>query len=159
MIVDPIVHGVAGNELDAGHRLADAALEYGIDVGEKKKLGVGIRRRNLGLEGGEDVEFGGVGLGFVQVVEVGPFPEEAFAGGAFDSLNVDVAFEEDGFLAAAKVFADDRNDADIDKETGGKGEVSGGAAQAAVTAAGGCFDGIVGNAAYYGDCHYWVLVR
>jgi hypothetical protein len=82
MVLDPVVHGVAGDELDVGHGFADAALEDGIDVGEEEEFGVAIGVGNLGLEGGEDVEVGDVGLGFVEVVEVGAFPEEALAGGA-----------------------------------------------------------------------------
>jgi hypothetical protein len=40
MVLDPVIHGVAGNELDVGHGLAHAALEHGIDVGEKEEFGV-----------------------------------------------------------------------------------------------------------------------
>ena len=40
MVLDPVVHGVAGDELDAGHGFAHAALQDGIDVGEEEEFGV-----------------------------------------------------------------------------------------------------------------------
>ena len=135
VVLDPVIHGVAGDELHIGHGFADAALQDGIDVGEEEKLGVAVGVGNLGLECGEDVEIGLVGLGFVEIVEIGAFPEEAFAGGVLDAAGVDLAAVEDGLLLGAEVFADDGDDADIGKEAGGKGEMSGRAAQATLAAA------------------------
>ncbi len=129
MVLDPVIHGVAGDELDAGHGLAHAALQDGIDVGEEEKLGVAIGVGDFGLEGGEDIELGVVGLGLVEIFEIGAFPEEAFAGGVLDAARVDVAGGEDGFLLGAEVLADDGDDADIGEETGGEREVSGRAAR------------------------------
>ena len=80
MGIDPVVHGVAADELDVGHFFADAALEDGIDIGEEEKLGVAIGLGNFGLEGGEDIEVGDVGFGFIQVVEeVGDLPRRSFS--------------------------------------------------------------------------------
>ena len=129
MVLDPVVHGVAGDELDVGHGFADAALQDGIDVGEEEEFGVGVGGGNFGLEGGEDVELGVVGLGFVEVFEIGAFPEEAFAGGVLDAARVDFARVEDGFLLGAEVLADDGDDANIGEEAGGKREVGGCAAR------------------------------
>jgi hypothetical protein len=57
-----------------------------------------------------------VGLGFVQVFEIRPFPEEAFAGGVLNALDVDSAGVEDGFLLGTEVFADNGDDADGSEE-------------------------------------------
>ena len=159
MVLDPVVHGVAGDELDIGHGFAHAALQDGIDVGEKEKLRVAIGVGNLGLEGGEDVEFGVMSFGLVQVFEVGAFPEEALAGGVLNAARVDIAGGKDGFLLGAKVLAHDGDDAHIGEEAGGEREVSGRAAQAALAAAGGGFDGIVGDAADDGDGHVLACLR
>jgi hypothetical protein len=80
VILDPVIHGVAGDQLHAGHGLAHAALQHGIDVGEEEKLRVAIGVGNLGLEGRKDVQLGLVGLGLVQVFEIRALPEEALAG-------------------------------------------------------------------------------
>ncbi len=154
MVLDPVIHGVAGDELDAWHGFAHAALQNGIDVGEEEEFGVAIGVGDFGLEGGEDVELSVMGFGFVEIFEIGAFPEEAFAGGVLDAARVDVAGGEDGFLLGAEVFADDGDDADIGEEAGGEREIGGCAAEAALAAAGGGFNGIVCDAANYGDGHF-----
>ena len=37
VILDPVIHGVAGDQLCVGHGFAHAALQDGIDVGEEEK--------------------------------------------------------------------------------------------------------------------------
>ena len=59
-----------------------------------------------------------------------------------------VAAGEDGFFGGAEVFADDADDADGGEVAGGEREVSGGTADAAVTAAGWGFNGVERDAAY-----------
>ena len=75
-------------------------------------IGVG----NLGLEGGKDIQVGLVSLGFVQIVEIRAFPEEALARGALDAAGIDLARIKDGLLLAAEVFANDGDDAHIGEE-------------------------------------------
>ena len=128
--------------LRVGHGFAHASLKDRIDVGEEEKLGIVVGGGDLGLERSEDVQIGVVGLGFVEIVEVGAFPEEAFAGGTFDAACVDLARVEDGFFGGAEVFADDGDDADVGEEAGGEGEVGCCAAEAAFAAARRCFDGV-----------------
>ena len=94
-----------------------------------------------------------MGFGFVQIFEVGAFPEEALAGGALDAARVDVAGGKDGLLLGAEVLANNGDDAHIGEEAGGERKVGGSAAQAALAAAGGGFDGIVSDAADDGDGH------
>ncbi len=113
VVLDPVVHGVAGDELRVGHGFAHAALQDGIDVGEEEKFGIAIGVGNLGLEAGEDVELGLERLGLVEVFEIGALPEEAFAGGALDAARIDLVRVEDGLLLGAEVFADDGDDAHI----------------------------------------------
>jgi hypothetical protein len=71
VILDPVIHGVAADELCVGHGLADATLEDGIDVSQEEELRVAIRRWDLRLEAGEDIKFGCVGLRLVEVLEIG----------------------------------------------------------------------------------------
>src|SRR6185312_9482537 len=151
--VDPVIHGVAGDQLYIGHGLAHTALQDWIDVGEEKKLRVAIGRGNLGFEGSKDVQLGIVRHGFVEVFEVGAFPAKAFPGSALDAAGVDVTRAKNRFLFGTKIFAHHSDDANIGEKTRGKRKVSGGTAQAAVAAAGGGFNGIVGYAAHYGDGH------
>src|SRR5208283_903622 len=42
VVLDPVIHGVAGNEFCVGRGLANAALQNGIDVGEEKKFGIAV---------------------------------------------------------------------------------------------------------------------
>ncbi len=90
MVLDPIIHGVAGNELDAGHGLAHAALQNRIDVGEEEKIGVAVNLGDFGLEGREDIQFGVAGLRLVEIFEIGAFPEEALSRRALDATDIDV---------------------------------------------------------------------
>ena len=153
MVLDPVVHGVAGDELDARHRFAHAALQHGIDVGEEEKVGVAIGVGNFGLEGGEDIQLGRARFGFVEIFEVGTFPKKALAGGALDAAGIDITCGKDGLLLGAKVFAYDGDHAHASEEAGSEREVSGRAAQATLAASGGGFDRIVSDAADDGDGH------
>ena len=122
MILDPVIHGVAGHQLHPGHRFAHAALQNRIDVGQKKKLRVAIGVGNLRLEGSKNVQLGLVRLGLIQIFEIRAFPEEAFARRAFDAANIDVPSAKYGFLFGTKVLADNGDDAHIGKKTGGQSE-------------------------------------
>src|SRR5438093_567688 len=79
--VDPEVHRVHGHEAGVGALLAHAALEIGLDVGQEEDFAVLGRLRELGLEGLEDVEVGGVRQALVEVVAVLAGPEEGLAAG------------------------------------------------------------------------------
>ena len=118
MIVDPVIHGVAGHQLHIRHLLAHAPLQHGIDVGQKQKLRVAIRVGNLGLERREHVQLGVVRLGLVQVLEIRTLPEEALARGVLNAARVDVARLEDGLLLGPKVLAHHGDHAHIGKEAG-----------------------------------------
>jgi hypothetical protein len=113
-----VVHRVAGHQLHVGHGLAHAALQDGINVGEKEKLRVAVGFGNLRLEGREDIQLCIVRLGFVDVFQIGALPEEALARGVLNAARVDVARLEDGLLPLAEVLADDSDDAHIGKEAG-----------------------------------------
>ena len=153
MVLDPIVHGVAGHQLDGGHGIAHAALQHGIDVGEEEEIGIAIRVGNFGLERRKDVELGVMGFGLVQVFEIRALPEKAFAGGMFNAASVNVAGGKNGFLLGAKVLAHDGDDAHIGEEAGGERKVSCSAAQTTLAATSRSFNGIVSNAADDGDGH------
>ena len=116
MILDPVVHRVAGHKLYIGHLLAHAPLQDRIDVSQKQKLGVAIGLGNLRLKGCKDVQLGVVRLGLVQVVEIGAFPEEALARRVLNAARVDAASLKDRLLPPAKILAHDGDDAHIGKE-------------------------------------------
>ena len=137
-----------------GSGFAHAALENGIDVGEEEKFRVAIGVGNLGLECGKDVEIGLEGFGFVEVVEIGAFPEEAFAGRALDAAGVDLVGVEDGFCSAApKSSPTTAMTRTWVKIAGGQGEIGCCAAKAALPASCRGFNGVKCDAAYYGNCH------
>jgi hypothetical protein len=153
MILDPVIHGVAGHQPRLRHRLAHAPLQDWIDVGQKEKLRVAIGVGNLRLEGGKDIQIGDVRLGLVQAVEIGALPEEALACGVLDAAGVDFMRIEDRFLSSAEVFADDGDDAHIAKVARGERKIRRRAAQAALPASRRSFNRIEGHAAHYGNRH------
>ena len=153
MILDPVVHGVTGHKAHIRHGLAHAPLQHRIDVGQKQKLRVAISFGYLGLETRKHVQFGVMRLGFIQVIQIGAFPEEALARSALNPANVDVALVEDRLLLGAEVLANHGDDAHIGKKAGCQRKVGGCAAQAALLASRRGFNRIESHAAYYGDCH------
>ena len=134
---DPVVHGVAGDELGVRHFGADVGLQDGIDVGEEEIVGVEIVGGDFGFEGGEDVEVGGEGFGRIEVVDVAAGPVEALAGYMLDACGVDVLGGEDGFVLWEEVVADDTDDTDVGEEACGQGEVGCRATEHALTLAAG----------------------
>ncbi len=116
MILDPVIHGVAGDEFHTGHCFAHAVLQNRIDVGEEKEFGVAIGVGNFGLKSCEDVELSVVRFRFIDVFEIGALPKEAFAGRVLDATRIDVACGKYGFLLAAEVLADNGDNAHAGEE-------------------------------------------
>src|SRR6185437_13316864 len=107
-------------------------------------------------ERAEDVQFGGARFGFVQVVEVRAFPEEALAGRVFNALRVDAPSIERRLLSGPEVFADHRNHAYLREEAGRERKVGCRAAKTAFPPSGGGFNRIERNAADYSNGHSYL---
>jgi hypothetical protein len=73
-----------------------------------------------------------------------------------DATRIDVAEGEDALFFRTEVFANDGDDAHIREVAGGEGEMGGGAAEAAIPAAGRSFKCIERDTAYDKNCHGWV---
>ena len=64
--------------------------------------------RQLGLEFGEDVEFGRQGDALVEILGIAPGPEERLASGALQTFDVDLAAVEDLRVGVGEIVSDDR---------------------------------------------------
>src|ERR1051326_1776140 len=116
-----------------------------MNISQKKEFGVLVFGRNARLKLLEHVEFGEVGLGFVQVVEILSAPAKSFAGGTLDASRIDIALLENVLMLGAKVFADDSDNTHRNKITGGERKVSSGAAENVLDAARRRGDGVKCN--------------
>ena len=65
---DPIIHGIAAGQFDAGEPAAHCGLQTGIDIGQEQKIGIFVLRRDTRLEVLKDVQVREVGLGFVEII-------------------------------------------------------------------------------------------
>jgi hypothetical protein len=102
----------------------------------------------LGVEVGEDVEFGYKSFTLVKMLGVFASPEEAFAGGAFEAGGINFAPAEDGLVLFRKVVAYDADKIHMSKEAGGYGEIGRGAADDAVDFAVRAFNGVECDGTY-----------
>ena len=96
----------------------------------------------MGLKILENVEFGEVGLGLVQVVVILPAPAKGLALGVLDAAGIHSSLLQDIFVLGGEILAHDRDHADIGEVAGGQSEIGGGAAQDVFHFAGGAGDGV-----------------
>ena len=97
--------------------LADRDLQRRDDVGQEQDVRRGRLRRQLGLEGLEDVEVGPQRLADVDVALVAARPEERLAArDVLDVVRVDAAVVHDLELRVAEVITDRTDDARAGEE-------------------------------------------
>ncbi len=109
--------------------MPNCGLQSGMNIAEEKKFRICVFRRNARLEALEDVQFGEIGFGFVQVVEILPAPAEGFSFGVFDASSIDLSFLQNVFVLGGKVFAHHGDDANIREVAGGQGKICTGTAE------------------------------
>ncbi len=98
---DPVVHGVAADQLHLLHAVAHARLQHRIDVGEKQIVGVVVFGGNLRLKRLENVELGIKRLGFVDVLAVLAGPVKGLPFRVLDATGVHAALRHDRFVFRA----------------------------------------------------------
>jgi hypothetical protein len=94
----------------------------------EQKFRIRVFRWNSRLETLEHVQFGEIGFGFVQVVQILPAPAKGFSFGMFNASGINLPFLENIFVLGGEVFAHDGNNANIREVAGGKGKECTGAA-------------------------------
>ncbi len=107
-------------------------LQRGIDIGEEDVLGRPEGVRQLGLEGGEDVQFRRQGDALVGIGAVAPGPEKRFPWGVLEAGDVDAAALEDRGVGFSEVVADDTYQIYVREVAGRHGKISRRAAQRAL---------------------------
>src|SRR6185437_381785 len=145
MAGDPVIHGVAADHPYLRHLLANLLLQYGIDIRQEKKFAVAVRFWNLRLEPLENIQIRSQRVGFIEILEILSRPMETLACCPLNSLDVDAASLKYRFLLRRKILADDADDTNLGKKTGGQREVRGCSAQAAVHCSVRCTDAVKCN--------------
>ena len=145
MSADPVVHGVAADELRVLHGVAHSGLQHRVDVGEKEEFRVVILGRNRGFESFENVQLGAESFSFVDVLAVLASPVKGLPFRVLDATRVDAALVHHGFVFRGEVLTHDGHHAHVGKIAGGEREVSSRAAQDFLALAVGSFQGIECN--------------
>jgi hypothetical protein len=99
-----------------------------LNITQKQKLGVSVLGRNTRLEALEDVQFGEIGFGFIQIPEIMPAPAEGLAFGMFNASGIDLSFLQNILVLGGEVFTHNGDDANIGEVAGRKGKECAGAA-------------------------------
>ncbi len=122
-------------------------------LARNRNCGVRILFGNARLKFLENVEFGEIGLGFVQIVEILSAPAESLAFGALDAAGIDAAVFQHGFVFGGEVFAHDGDHANIGEVTCGQRKIGGSASENVCHLTGRRLDGVKGNGTNYQDAH------
>src|SRR5205085_10326921 len=104
-----------------------------MDVSEEEKFGAEELRRDLRIEGFEDVQLGCLGDRLVEVFAVvlaGPM--EGLAGAAFQTFKMNATIAQHGFVLWLKIVTHDGDEGDVGEITGRERKVGGGAAELAL---------------------------
>src|SRR5450755_2434612 len=120
-----------------------------MNVSQKKKLRIGILFRNTRLKFLEYVEFGEIGLGLIEVVEILSSPAKSLTGSPFDAASINAAILQHRFMLRSKVFANHSDHSYFGEVTSGKRKVSRSAAKNVVNLARRSSNSIEGNRSYY----------
>ena len=135
MIVDPVIHGVAADQLYLRHLLRTFSCSTGSIFARKRNSLSWYSAGIFGVKRLKDIELGVQRLCFVQVLQVRSTPEKALARNVLDAARIDAAPRQDGLVFRGKVFADYGNDPHIGKVACGQSKISRRSAQAAFCAA------------------------
>src|SRR5208282_2816411 len=151
--LDPEIHGVAAGQAHTIHLQTNCRLQRRVDVRKEQELRVRIFFGDARLKLFKDVQFGEVGFGLVQVVEILSAPAKGLALRALDTARVHPAFFQDGLVVRCKVFAHHGHHAHFSEITCGQGEISRGPSENVVHSAGGRGDRVKGNRTNYQNAH------
>ena len=126
---NPVIHGVAADQLYLLHGIADAGLQHGIDVGQKQKIGIVILVRDRRLKRFEHIQLGVQRLGFVDILAVFAGPVEGLALRVLDAARVYAALVHHGFVVGREVLADYCDHTHVGEIAGAQRKICGRAAQ------------------------------
>src|SRR5271170_4549773 len=129
-----------------------------MDIAQEQEFRIRIFRRNTRLEAFEHIQFGEIGLGFIEVVEILPTPAEGVALGTFDATSIDLSFLENILVLGREVFAHHGDNANVREIAGRQGKERAGTAQYIFYPPGRRGNRVEGNRTYGKDAHYAVLV-
>ena len=96
-----------------------------MDVTQKKELGVEVFRRDTRLELVEDVQFGEISLGLVQIIRIMSTPAKGLAFCAVDSADIHAARFQDFFVLGGEVVSHHGKHAHVGEVAGGHRKICG----------------------------------
>ena len=115
---DPVVHGVAGNELRLPYLFQNVKLDFGIDVRKEHDIRVLIVIDDHRLERGQNIEIGGKGARLVQVVSVFALPVERLSFLLLKTPGIDGLALQELDVLLGEVLADNGDEAYVRKIAG-----------------------------------------
>jgi len=151
--LDPVVHGVAHNQLGVLDLLQNAELQLGVDIPQEEKARRAKAGRKPGLKIGEDAKSGLQCFPTLQVVGVLALPAKALAVCPLDPGPIDAARCQTLQLLVGIIGTDDPNHLDRVQDRAGYTEVNRGAAQGVGRLAEGGEDRIQRNASNDEQAH------